>query len=43
MGRVVAHFEKLGVSADASTIAADLWTGWTFADLVPEELRGLSL
>ena len=21
--------------------AADLWTAWTFADLVPEELRGL--
>ena len=22
-------------------IAHDLWTGWLFADLVPEELRGL--
>jgi RIO kinase 1 len=41
--RVVAHFEKRGVQADARRIAADLWTGWTFADLVPEELRGLSL
>lgn len=41
--RVVAHFEKWGVRADAGTIAADLWTGWTFADLVPDELRGLSL
>ncbi len=41
--RVVAHFDRLGVRADARRIAADLWTGWTFADLVPEELRGLSL
>jgi RIO kinase 1 len=41
--RVVTHFEKLGVHTDAERIAADLWTGWTFADLVPEELRGLSL
>jgi hypothetical protein len=23
-------------------IASDLWTAWTFADLVPEELRGLA-
>jgi RIO kinase 1 len=43
VARVVTHFEKLGVHADAATIAADLWTGWTFAELVPEELRGLTL
>ena len=24
-------------------IAEDLWTAWTFADLVPEELRGLTI
>jgi RIO kinase 1 len=41
--RVVTHFDKLGVRADVDTIAADLWTGWTLADLVPVELRGLSL
>lgn len=41
--RVVTHFDKLGLRADADTIAGDLWTSWTFADLVPEELRGLSL
>jgi RIO kinase 1 len=41
--RIVTHFEKLGVHADTDTIAGDLWTSWTFADLVPEELRGLSL
>ena len=41
--RVVTHFDKHGVRADAGTIATDLWTGWTLADLVPEELRGLVL
>jgi RIO kinase 1 len=41
--RVVDHFAKHGVQADAHRIAADLWTSWTFADLVPEELRGLTL
>lgn len=35
-----AHF---GVDRDADRIAADLWTSWELADLVPEELRGLSL
>jgi RIO kinase 1 len=40
--RVVGYFEKQGIRANAGTIAADLWTGWTFADLVPEELRGAS-
>jgi RIO kinase 1 len=39
--RMVDHFAKHGVSASAGRIASDLWTAWTFADLVPEELRGL--
>jgi RIO kinase 1 len=40
--RICTHFERLGVPADAGRIASDLWTGWQFADLVPEELRGLA-
>jgi RIO kinase 1 len=32
-----------GVQRPAGRLAADLWTGWEFADLVPEELRGLSM
>jgi RIO kinase 1 len=39
--RVCEHFTKFGVTADAKLLADDLWTGWTYADLVPEELRGL--
>jgi RIO kinase 1 len=39
--RVCAHFDRLGVSRDAARVAEDLWTAWTFADLVPEELRPL--
>jgi RIO kinase 1 len=39
--RVCEHFAKFGVTADAKLLADDLWTGWTYADLVPEELRGL--
>jgi RIO kinase 1 len=39
VGRICEHFERLGVVRDAGTISADLWTAWTFADLVPEELR----
>ena len=38
--RICEHFGRLGVRSDARRIAADLWTAWTFADLVPEELRG---
>ena len=34
------HFGRLGVPSSADRLAADLWTAWTFADLVPEELRG---
>ncbi len=41
--RVATHFRRFAVDAPAARIAADMWTGWTFADLVPEELRGLSI
>jgi RIO kinase 1 len=34
---------RYGVQRPAGRIAADLWTGWEFADLVPEELRGLTM
>ena len=37
--RICEHFARLGVVRDAERIAADLWTAWTFADLVPDELR----
>lgn len=40
VARICQHFERLGVRSDARRIARDLWTAWTFADLVPEELRG---
>jgi RIO kinase 1 len=39
--RLGEHFERLGLRRPWTRIAADLWTGWEFADLVPEELRGL--
>jgi RIO kinase 1 len=32
-----------GVERPAGRIATDLWTGWEMADLVPEELRGLTM
>jgi RIO kinase 1 len=37
--RICEHFERHGVHRQAEQIAADLWTGWELADLVPEELR----
>jgi RIO kinase 1 len=37
--RICEHFTRRGVITDAARIADDLWTAWTFADLVPEELR----
>ena len=40
--RVGDHFERLGVERPWERLAADLWTAWEFADLVPIELRGLS-
>lgn len=37
--RVCEHFARRGVVRDPRRIADDLWTAWTFADLIPEELR----
>lgn len=37
--RVCEHFGRLGVRSDAGRLVNDLWNGWRFADLVPEELR----
>jgi hypothetical protein len=39
--RICEYFERFGVRSSPTRIASDLWTAWTFADLVPEELRGL--
>ena len=38
--RVCEFFGRFGVQQNAHRLAADLWTSWTFADLIPEELRG---
>jgi len=40
--RIGDWFERHGLSLPWEAIASDLWTAWTFADLVPEELRGLA-
>jgi RIO kinase 1 len=42
VARICEHFARYGVRSDAERIAQGLWTAWTFADLVPEELRGLA-
>ena len=34
VARVCEHFARRGVSRDPAATAADLWTAWTFADLV---------
>ena len=39
--RICEHFERYGVLSSAPRLTGDLWTAWQFADLVPEELRGL--
>jgi RIO kinase 1 len=39
--RICEHFERFGVRSNPARLAHDLWTAWTLADLVPEELRGL--
>lgn len=39
--RVCEYFERFGVRSSPSRLTNDLWTAWQFADLVPEELRGL--
>jgi RIO kinase 1 len=41
VARVCEHFARRGASRDPARAAEDLWTAWTFADLVPEELRPL--
>jgi len=40
VGTVCGHFDRYGVPSSPGDLAADLWTGWTHADLVPEDLRG---
>ena len=37
--RICEHFARYGVASSPHRIASDLWNGWQFADLVPEELR----
>ena len=37
--RICDHFGRFGVRSSPEALAADLWTSWQFADLVPEELR----
>ncbi|MGZ5352365.1 MAG: RIO1 family regulatory kinase/ATPase domain-containing protein [Actinomycetota bacterium] len=37
--RICEHFARYGVRSSPQRIAADLWTGWQFAELVPEDLR----
>jgi RIO kinase 1 len=37
--RICEHVARWGVGSDPHTLASDLWNGWRFADLVPEELR----
>jgi RIO kinase 1 len=37
--RICEFFARHGVRSSPHEIATDLWTGWQFADLVPEDLR----
>ena len=37
--RICDHFARFGVDSEPERIAADLWTAWEYAELVPEELR----
>jgi RIO kinase 1 len=39
VARICEHFAHHGVRSSPEQIATDLWNGWQFADLVPEELR----
>jgi RIO kinase 1 len=41
--RIGAWFDRGGLHLPWERIAGDLWTAWTLADLVPEELRGLTM
>lgn len=38
--RVCEHFDKLGVRSSPGRMTGDLWTSWTFADLIPGDLLG---
>jgi len=37
--RICGAFARSGVASDPARIAADLWNGWLFADLIPAELQ----
>ena len=37
---VCSWFERRGVQADSDGLAQDLWTAWTFADLIPGDMSG---
>ena len=41
--RVCEWAGRHGAPTPASRLAADYWTSWEFADLIPEELRGLTM
>ena len=41
--RVCEWASRHGAHRPAARIATDLWTSWELADLVPEELRGLTM
>jgi RIO kinase 1 len=37
--RICDHFARHGIRSDPEGLTRDLWTAWTFADLVPADLR----
>jgi RIO kinase 1 len=39
VSRICDHLARFGATSSPETVADDLYTGWEFADLVPEELR----
>ena len=41
--RICAWADRHGAPTPAERLAADYWTSWEFADLIPEELRGLTM
>jgi RIO kinase 1 len=41
--RICEWAEHHGVQEPAGRLAADYWTSWEFADLIPEDLRGLTM
>jgi RIO kinase 1 len=40
--RIGDFFDRRGLHRPWERIADDLWTGWLYADLIPEEMRGLT-